>query len=110
MKNQCTLGPWRALTNNYLGIWEVVNSERSRICSVQIKGRDTSGAPQRTPSLDRIATDNARLIAAAPELLAVVQAESALYDGMDASEFAPETAARIRAMRDVLDKVNGGAA
>ena len=54
--------------------------------------------------------DHRRLREAITELLAVVRAEAALYDGMDASEFAPETAARIRAMRDVLDKVNGGAA
>ena len=48
------------------------------------------------------------IVGAAPDLLAVVEAEAAMFAGRDADEWAPEMAARIRAMRAAIAKAKGG--
>jgi hypothetical protein len=58
---------------------------------------------------EETAAANAAIIAAAPELLAVLKAEAAMFEGRDANEWAPEMADRIRAMRAAIAKATGGA-
>jgi hypothetical protein len=50
---------------------------------------------------------NARLIAAAPDLLAACKAELEVYDAMDQTTFRPKTLARIAGLRAAIVKACG---
>lgn len=88
------------MSNHTPGPWRVGNA-----------GNAVFGPPNGNPSPETIATvkkwENASLIAAAPELFAIVLDEASLYAGMDADEFTPSTAAHIKAMRSIIAKVTG---
>ncbi len=96
MTTQYTPGPWSTWNAD---IYASTKDGFSRIA--------TADGLQSTPANDEKNNDNARLIAAAPELFAIVQAEASLYAGMNADEFVYSTAARIKAMRSIIAKVTG---
>lgn len=54
-------------------------------------------------------TGNACLIAAAPDLLAACEMALEAFDGMDADQFVPEVAAKLKAMRAAVAKARGKA-
>lgn len=93
-----TPGPWRTLANAYIGQWQVLSSE-SKICTVSKKTLDRSLMAE-YPDLDKEASANARLIAAAPELLAACEL---MADNWGAVE-APAIVAQARA---AIDKARG---
>lgn len=51
---------------------------------------------------------NARLIAAAPDLLACCESEIALYEGMDADAFSTDARRKLAAMRAAVAKAKEG--
>lgn len=67
---QHTPGPWRTLPNAVIGQWQVL-SPKTKIATVSIQALE--GATKLMPDCDMNAKANARLIAAAPELLAACQ-------------------------------------
>ncbi len=98
MTAQHTPGPWTLeIDDNCLHPWLIVDSSPNKIpiCLLNPNLEDGESAA------------NSRLIAAAPELFSIVLDEASLYAGMDADEFTPSTAARIKAMRSIIARVTG---
>lgn len=91
-----TPGPWKAednMSNEHKGKGWIVRG---------VDGKPLTGWGSITTT-----EANARLIAAAPDLLAVCEAELEVYDGMDRSRLRVETLARIAALRAAIAKARG---
>jgi hypothetical protein len=89
-----TSGPWATGGNVYSHSRTAVMQEESALLVAEV-------CDWPDEETDRA---NARLIAAAPDLLAACQAELEVYDGMDAATLMPKTLARIAALRAAVEK------
>lgn len=87
-------GPWRSITEDESGNYEIVCDSRPYVCTVW------GGA------LPKVTKANARLIAAAPELLSVVEMVVEAYDPIDSP---PESAFGqiVNAARAAIAKAAG---
>lgn len=105
MNTNHTPGPWRTLANAYVGNWQIL-SNKTKVATVS-KRTIERGAVGDYPDMDLEAAANARLIAAAPELLEACQEAAACMQEWIDADLMVIKAEPLTTLRAAIAKATG---